>query len=309
MTDFSGDIRDARALAGQAGVGDYWELLKPRVMSLVVFTAAAGAIVAPSEVHWMKAVVAIVCIAIGAGASGALNQWYDADIDAIMARTAGRPIPAGRVSRDAALEFGMVLSVFSVLSMAVMVGYLAAALLAFTIFFYAVIYTMGLKRWTAQNIVIGGAAGALPPVIAWAAVTGSVDVYPVLLFLLIFLWTPAHFWALALVKNEDYARAKVPMLPVVAGAAATKAQILIYAVLTAAAAMAPFAMGYAGPAYGAVAAASSLGFAGLALRLWRTQSAGAAERRWAMRLFAFSIGYLFLLFLTLGLESLLGGAP
>jgi protoheme IX farnesyltransferase len=290
----------------EAGIGDYWALLKPRVMSLVVFTAVVGLILAPGDLHWVKGVVAILCIAIGAGASGALNQWYDADIDAVMARTAGRPVPAGRISPDAALEFGMVLSFLSVGAMAVLVSYVAAGLLAFTIFFYAVVYTMWLKRTTAQNIVIGGASGALPPVIAWSAVTGTVDLYPMILFAIIFLWTPAHFWALALVKNDDYTRAKVPMLPVVAGARATKRQIVLYAVLTAAAAIAPFVLGYAGVAYATVAGVLSMGFVALSIRLWRT--ADGAERKPALQLFAYSIAFLFAVFFMAGLERLvLGG--
>lgn len=307
MTEAAFDHVETRSRPVEAGIGDYWALLKPRVMSLVVFTALVGLILAPGDLHWIKGVVAILCIAIGAGASGALNQWYDADIDAVMARTAGRPVPAGRIGPNAALEFGMVLSFFSVAAMAVLVGYLPAALLAFTIFFYAVVYTMWLKRWTAQNIVIGGASGALPPVIAWSAVTGTVDLYPMILFAIIFLWTPAHFWALALVKNEDYARAKVPMMPVVAGARSTKRQIVLYAVLTAAAAMAPFALGFAGVAYATVAGVLSLGFVMLSLRLWRT--AEGEERKPALQLFAFSIAYLFALFFMAGLERLIvGGA-
>jgi protoheme IX farnesyltransferase len=308
LTDATLDARnDAAPRHQEAGIGDYWALLKPRVMSLVVFTALVGLILAPGDLHWVKGVVAILCIAIGAGASGALNQWYDADIDAVMARTAGRPVPAGRISPDAALEFGMVLSFFSVAAMAVLVGYVPAALLAFTIFFYAVVYTMWLKRWTAQNIVIGGASGALPPVIAWSAVTGTVDLYPMILFAIIFLWTPAHFWALALVKNEDYTRAKVPMLPVVAGAKATKRQIVVYAVLTAAAAIAPFALGFAGVAYATVAVVLSLGFVALSVRLWRTVE--GSERKPALQLFAYSIAYLFALFFMAGLERLIvGGA-
>jgi heme o synthase len=305
LTDAALERLPAQAQPFEAGLGDYWALLKPRVMSLVVFTALVGLILAPGELHWVKSLVAILCIAIGAGASGALNQWYDADIDAVMARTAGRPVPAGRISPDAALEFGMVLSLFSVGAMAVLVGYVPAALLAFTIFFYAVVYTMWLKRWTTQNIVIGGASGALPPVIAWSAVTGTVDLYPMILFAIIFLWTPAHFWALALVKNEDYTLAKVPMLPVVAGAKATKRQIVAYAVLTAVAAMAPYALNFAGPAYATVAGVLSLGFVILSIRLWRTGE--ERQRKPALQLFAFSIAYLFALFFTLGFERLIMG--
>jgi heme o synthase len=306
LTDATFDAARGQTQPLEAGLGDYWALLKPRVMSLVIFTAVVGLILAPGDLHWIKGVVAIVCIAIGAGASGALNQWYDADIDAIMARTAGRPVPSGRVSAQAALEFGVILSVLSVAAMGVLVSYVAAGLLAFTIFFYAVVYTMWLKRSTVQNIVIGGAAGALPPVIAWSAVTGSVDLYPAILFAIIFLWTPAHFWALALVKNDDYARAKVPMLPVVAGPKATKRQIVLYAVLTAAVAMAPSGLGYAGAAFALVAGALSLAFVALAIRLWTCEA--AQERRAALQLFAYSIAYLFVLFLTLAVERLILGA-
>lgn len=305
MTDAALVTNTRTTESPNASLRDYWELLKPRVMSLVVFTAVVGLILAPGELHWIKGCVAILCIAIGAGASGALNQWYDADIDAVMARTAARPVPSGRVGADAALEFGMVLSFFSVGTMAVLVGYVAAALLAFTIFFYAVVYTMWLKRTTAQNIVIGGAAGALPPVISWSAATGTVDLYPLILFAIIFLWTPAHFWALALVKNDDYSRANVPMLPVIAGAKTTKRQIMVYAVLTTIASLCPWALGFAGNASGVVAGVASLGLVALAIHLL-TSVGAEQERAAALRLFALSIAYLFVVFLTLGLERLLG---
>src|SRR5437868_4142432 len=200
-----------------AGVEDYVALLKPRVMSLVIFTALVGLLVAPGHIHPVIGFTALLCIAVGAGASGALNMWYDADIDAVMSRTAERPIPRGRITPGEAAGFGMTLAVGSVAVLGLLVSWLAAALLAFTVFFYAVVYTMWLKRRTSQNIVIGGAAGALPPVIGWAAVTGNVSLEPVLLFLTIFCWTPPHFWALSLLRADEYARAKVPMLPVVAG--------------------------------------------------------------------------------------------
>lgn len=212
----------------EAGVRDYLALLKPRVMSLVVFTAMVGYFLAPGDHHPVLAITSILCIAIGGGASGALNMWYEGDIDALMTRTANRPIPRGRITRPEALTFGIVLAFFSVMTLGILVNWLAGALLAFTIFFYVVIYTIGLKRWTAQNIVIGGAAGALPPVVAWAAASGSLSMEPILLFLIIFFWTPPHFWALALFRNDDYTRAGVPMLPVVAGPDATRLQILLY---------------------------------------------------------------------------------
>src|SRR5437868_11051135 len=210
---------------------DYFQLMKPRVMSLVVFTALTGLLAARTPIHPLLGAVAVFCIAVGAGASGALNMWYDADIDAKMRRTRGRPVPAGRVQGADALALGIVLSIFSVMLMGMALNWLAAGLLAFTIFFYAVVYTMWLKRWTAQNIVIGGLAGARPPVIAWAAATGSLSVEPILLFLIIFFWTPPHFWALALFRSDDYARAGVPMLPVVAGPDATRLQILLYTIV------------------------------------------------------------------------------
>src|SRR5581483_10591715 len=218
----------ARVEPSIAGAGDYFELMKPRVMSLVVFTALVGLYIAPGHIHPVIAGAALLCIAVGAGAAGALNMWYDADIDARMARTAGRPIPRGAIAAGDAAAFGMTLAGFSIVTLGVLINWFAAALLAFTIFFYVVIYTMWLKRSTPQNIVIGGAAGALPPMIGWAAATGSLSIEPVVLFLIIFFWTPPHFWALSLYRSEDYARAGVPMLPVVAGAAATRRQILVY---------------------------------------------------------------------------------
>jgi protoheme IX farnesyltransferase len=286
----------------EAEVADFIALLKPRVMSLVVFTALVGIVLAPGHVHPVIALTSLICIAAGAGASGALNMWYDRDIDALMVRTAGRPIPQGRVSPQEALAFGMVLAFFSVVTLGILVDWFAAALLAFTIFFYVVIYTMWLKRSTAQNIVIGGAAGALPPVVGWVAASGSLSVLPLLLFLIIFLWTPPHFWALALFRADDYARARVPMLPVVAGAAATRLQILLYALLLAVSAVAPWLLGYFGAAYGVVSVALSLALIAFAGGVYRRRE-GAEAVRAARRLFGFSILYLFALFATLLIEA------
>ncbi len=237
---------EPRAEPSLAGVGDYVALMKPRVMSLVVFTALVGLVVAPGHIHPVIGFVALLCIAIGAGASGALNMWYDADIDAVMTRTADRPIPAGRLRGGEALGFGMTLAVGSVVVLGLATNLLAAGLLAFTIFFYVAIYTMWLKRTTPQNIVIGGAAGALPPMIGWAAVTGGLALEPVVLFLIIFFWTPPHFWALSLYRCQDYARAGIPMLPVVAGAEETRRQILYYTLILAPLGVAPWLLGYAG---------------------------------------------------------------
>jgi protoheme IX farnesyltransferase len=287
-----------------ADVEDYIALLKPRVMSLVVFTALVGIMVAPGHVHPVIGFTALLCIAIGAGASGALNMWYDADIDAVMTRTAKRPIPAGRVEPGEALAFGVTLAVFSVAVLGVLVSWVAAALLAFTIFFYVFVYTIWLKRWTPQNIVIGGAAGAFPPVVGWAAVTGDVTLAPVLMFLIIFLWTPPHFWALSLLKCDDYARAGVPMLPVVAGPDATRRQIFAYTMLLAPAGLAPWLMGYAGLVYGAVALACGLGMLHLAWRVYRDRSGPAAVTA-ARKLFAFSLLYVFALFAALLADNLL----
>ncbi|MEI7804691.1 MAG: heme o synthase [Hyphomicrobiales bacterium] len=287
-----------------AGVGDYLALMKPRVMSLVVFTALVGLAIAPVHVHPVIGFTALLCIAVGAGASGALNMWYDADIDAKMTRTARRPIPAGRVLPGEALAFGLTLSVFAVVVLGLLVNLVAAGLLAFTIFFYAVVYTMWLKRSTPQNIVIGGAAGAFPPVIGWAAATGSISLEPCLLFLIIFFWTPPHFWALSLYRTEDYARAGIPMLPVVAGDAATRRQILLYTLVLVPLGLAPWALGYAGVLYGVTALVTGAIMLILAIQV-------RAERRPAERasrhLFAFSILYLFLLFAVLLAERGWGG--
>jgi heme o synthase len=278
-----------------AGVGDYIGLMKPRVMSLVVFTAFVGLMIAPGHLHPVIATTALLCIAVGAGAAGALNMWYDADIDMRMERTAKRPIPVGRVAPGEALAFGLTLASFSVVVLGLLVNVVAGALLAATIGFYVLVYTMWLKRRTPQNIVIGGAAGALPPVIGWAAVTGSVAVEPILLFLIIFFWTPPHFWALSLYRTEDYARAGVPMLPVVVGETETRRQILLYSLLLAPLGTAPWLLGFAGPVYGLAAVATGAMMVALALRLRRERDGHTASKQ----MFAFSILYLFLLFAML----------
>src|SRR6516165_1591067 len=275
-------------------------LMKPRVMSLAVFTAFVGLAIAPGHLDPLLAFVAIGTIAAGAGAAGVLNMWCDADIDAVMARTARRPIPRGEISRAEALVFGLILSCSAVAILAVALNSKAAALLAFAIFFYVVVYTMWLKRQTPQNIVIGGAAGALPPVIGWAAATGVIGLEPLILFLIIFLWTPPHFWALALNRGDEYARAGVPMLPVVAGRAATTRQILIYSALLAPISVLPCLVGFAGPVYGATAVVCGGIFVALAFQLHRSSK---VDRKAAHRLFAFSIAYLFLLFAALLIGS------
>ncbi|PTW62264.1 protoheme IX farnesyltransferase [Breoghania corrubedonensis] len=288
---------------GTGSVGDYFALLKPRVMSLVIFTALVGIVLAPGGLHPVLAGTALLCIAIGAGASGALNMWYDADIDRVMTRTAKRPVPAGRVTGDEAFAFGMTLACGSVLMIGLAVNLLAAGLLAFTIFFYVVVYTMWLKRSTPQNIVIGGAAGALPPVIGWAAVTGSVSLESIVLFLIIFMWTPPHFWALALFKSADYEAAGVPMLPVVRGAQSTRNHILVYSLLLAPVGLTPTLIGLAGPVYGVAAMALGAVFVWLAVDVWRRREGPLATRA-AVRLFLFSIFYLFALFALLLAERL-----
>jgi len=287
-----------------ASVSDYIALLKPRVMSLVVFTALVGLAVAPGHLNPVTAFTALLCIAVGAGASGALNMWYDADIDAVMTRTSRRPVPMGRVKPGEALAFGATLAGFSVVTLGLLVNWLAGALLAFTIFFYAVVYTMWLKRSTAQNIVIGGAAGAFPPMIGWAAVTGSLSVEPVLLFLIIFFWTPPHFWALSLYRTQDYARAGVPMLPVVAGEVSTRWQILLYTLLLVPLGIAPWALGFAGLLYGTVACVTGAIMLLLAVQVLFERS---PSERACRNLFAFSILYLFLLFAVLLVERGWGG--
>ena len=295
----------ARVEPSIAGVGDYIKLMKPRVMSLVVFTAFVGLVLAPVHMHPVIAFTALLCIAVGAGAAGALNMWYDADIDARMARTAGRPIPAGRLARGEALAFGLTLAGFSVVVLGLLVNVLAAILLAVTIGFYVGIYTVWLKRLTPQNIVIGGAAGALPPVIGWTAATGGIAVEPFVLFLIVFLWTPPHFWALSLYRADDYARAGVPMLPVVAGAAETRRQILYYTVVLAPVAVAPWLLGYAGALYGVAAVLAGAALIGLAVRV-RGEAHGHAASK---QMFGFSILYLFLLFAMLLVDRMAAGWP
>jgi protoheme IX farnesyltransferase len=293
----------------EAGFGDFVQLLKPRVMSLVVFTAMVGLIVAPVPVHPFVGFAAILFIALGGGASGALNMWYDADIDRVMRRTSGRPIPAGRVSGGEALGFGLALSLLSCLMLGLAANWFAAAFLAFTIFFYAVIYTIWLKRLTPQNIVIGGAAGAFPPMIGWACATGGVNVESLLMFALIFMWTPPHFWALALFTKDDYSRAGVPMLTVTHGRPATRRHILIYTL-----ALAPFALALGvssigGPAYLAVAVVLNAWFIRGAIRIARRAEAEAEADRYRTEkaFFGFSLAYLFLHFGALLVEDTLRG--
>jgi len=298
---------DAQGEASRIGkvpepsVGEFVELMKPRVMSLVVFTALTGMLAAPGSIHPVIGVIALLAIAIGAGASGALNMWYDADIDARMARTAARPIPRGRVTGGEALTFGSILAVLSVLTLGVLVNWTAGALLALTIAFYIFVYTMWLKRRTPQNIVIGGAAGAFPPMIGWAAVTGSVSVESVLMFLIIFMWTPPHFWALALYRCRDYERAGVPMLPVVAGAQETRRQIWLYSLILVPLAITPVLIGLAGIVYGVVSAVLGAVFLYLAWKVRRITEGREADQA-ARQLFVFSILYLFLLFAVLLVE-------
>jgi heme o synthase len=277
-------------------LSDFLALMKPRVMLLAVFTALVGLMTAPGKIDPVLDFIAILAIAAGAGAAGILNMWYDADIDALMTRTARRPIPLGRVSRTEALSFGLVLAVGAVAALGFALNPKAAALLAFAIFFYVAVYTAWLKRSTPQNIVIGGAAGALPPVIGWAAATGDVGVEPLILFLIVFLWTPPHFWALALTRVDEYAGAGVPMLPVVAGRSATAKQILVYSVLLLPVSILPWALGFAGGVYGVVAAPGGAIFVALAARVRRSRG---VDQHAAHRLFAFSILYLFLLFAAL----------
>ncbi|MGZ9409470.1 MAG: heme o synthase [Methylocystis sp.] len=285
-----------------ASPSDYFALLKPRVMSLVVFTALAGLLLAPTPPHPLIGFASLLAIAVGAGASGALNMWYDADVDALMTRTRKRPIPAGRLDPEAALGFGLVLATLSVFTLGYVANWFAAALLAFTIFFYVVIYTMLLKRWTPMNIVIGGAAGALPPMVGYAAATGEINLASVVLFAIIFMWTPPHFWSLALLRSEDYARAGVPMLPNVAGEDRTRLEILIYALALAPLGVAPWLMGFASLAYGLVSIGCGIALVAVAAMVFRRRE-GDAARLAARRMFLFSILYLFLLFLVLVVEQ------
>ena len=298
-----GRVRNPAPVRTRGGVVDHLVLLKPRVMSLVVFTGFVGLVVAPGHLHPVLAAVAVLCIAVGAGAAGAINMWYDRDIDAVMRRTAMRPVPAGRMMPGEALGFGVVLAVGAVAVMGLAVNWVAAQLLALTIAFYVFVYTIWLKRKTPQNIVIGGAAGALPPLIGWAAVTGDVGWGAVALFAIIFFWTPPHFWALSLYKADEYAAAGVPMLPVVAGARETKRQMLLYTLMLWPATLMPWLLGIAGPYYAVGASGLSLLFTGAAIRVWRDDS-----ERSARQMFAFSLVYLFLIFSVLLLDRIGGGA-
>ena len=291
---FTGSIGST---AAPARVRDYVDLLKPRVMSLVVFTGLVGVVIAPAHIHPFTAALAVLAIALGSGAAGAINRWYERDLDALMARTRNRPLPAGRVAPDDALGLGVLLSIFSVLLMAVATNLVAAALLTAAILFYVFVYTIWLKRRTPQNIVIGGAAGAFPPMIGWAAVTGDISLLPVLLFAIIFMWTPPHFWALALWRNPDYTKAGVPMMPVVAGMESTKRQMLLYTLTLPFVALAPVYLGVAGWVYGAV---SILLNAGFIYHAWRVLE--STDMIWPKRMFAFSLLYLFLHFVVLMID-------
>jgi protoheme IX farnesyltransferase len=286
----------SQTIEGLASAKDLFALTKPRVMSLVIFTALCGLLAAPGSIHPVIGFTAILAISLGAGASAALNQWYESDIDSVMKRTQGRPLPAGRMDRETALHFGIGLSVFSVLLMGVAVNWFSAAFLAFSIFFYAVVYTIWLKRSTPQNIVIGGAAGAFPPAIGWAAVTGDVTMMPLLLFAIIFFWTPPHFWALALFMNSDYSKAGIPMMPVVAGRQSTRRQIFGYSLVLAATAIAPLALGLADMIYGVAAIGLSMIFCALAWQVACSKTSRPDDMLAERRLFKFSIFYLFALF-------------
>ena len=315
MTDMS--VNDAPG-GYEASIGDYFALMKPRVMSLVIFTGLVGMLAAPAAVHPVVGFAAILCISIGAGASGALNMWWESDIDGKMGRTKGRPIPSGRVTRDEALGIGLGLSVLSVAMLAVFANPLSALLLAGTIAFYGGFYTMWLKRRTPQNIVIGGAAGAIPPVIGWTVATGSIAIEPLLMFAIILLWTPPHFWALALYKTGDYGKVGIPMMPNVKGPKSTRNQIMAYSVLLAVIAIAPIFTGLAGNLYAAFAVLLNIGFLALALKVWTSRAGETAEAsdeaslyevksgdRAARNLFAYSIIYLFATFGVLAAEGLL----
>jgi protoheme IX farnesyltransferase len=302
--DVALETSGARPLHAEAGVGDFVALLKPRVMSLVVFTGFAGMVAAPGHIHPLLAAIAVLCIAVGAGAAGAINMWYDRDIDALMTRTRDRPIPAGRMDPSETLAFGVVLSIGSVLTMALAVNFAAAALLALSIGFYVFVYTMWLKRRTPQNIVIGGAAGAFPPMIGWSAVTGDVGLASIALFLIIFMWTPPHFWALALFRAGEYARAGVPMLPVVAGTRATKLHILAYSALLVPVGTLPSFLGVTGLVYAATSVVLGLVFLAGAVAVWRDDGDRAAKA-----LFGYTIIYLFLLFALVMIDHVPAPVP
>jgi protoheme IX farnesyltransferase len=310
MTEQAAMLAPAAVAAPEAALRDWFVLLKPRVLTLVVFTGVIGLLVAPGHLHPVLAFTAVLCITIAAGAAGAINMWYDRDIDALMRRTRGRPVPAGRIAPDAALAYGVTLAIGSVVVMGLATNLVAAALLAASIAFYVFVYTMWLKRRTPQNIVIGGAAGAFPPLIGWAAVTGSVGVVPLILFLVIFLWTPPHFWSLALWANADYARVGVPMLPVVAGAKETRKQIMIYTLLLLAGSLLPWAVGFSGPVYGLSALALGLGFVWSVWRVLRDRQdetgVSLTNDAPAKAAFKYSILYLFVLFAALAVDRLVG---
>ncbi|MBM3597110.1 MAG: protoheme IX farnesyltransferase [Alphaproteobacteria bacterium] len=291
-----------------ASVGDYVQLLKPRVMSLVVFTGVAGLVLAPGHIHPVLAVVAVLCIAVGAGASGAINMWYDRDIDAVMSRTRGRPLPTGRMAPGEALGFGAVLAAGAIMVMGLAVNWAAAALLSLTIAFYVFVYTMWLKRRTPQNIVIGGAAGAFPPMIGWAAVTGDISLVSLALFAIIFMWTPPHFWALSLYRSEDYERAGVPMMPVVAGRRETQCQILLYSALLVPVTLLPWWLGAVGTAYAVGTLLLGAVLVMLAVRVYRDHEGSGGDRA-AKALFAYSILYLFVVFALLMVDRALGFGP
>lgn len=288
-------------------ISDYFLLLKPKVMSLVVFTGFAGMWIAPGfhQLHPFLAFIAMLCLAVGAGAAGAINMWFDRDIDAVMHRTRFRPLPMGRVRPEEALSFGIILSLASVVMMGLALNWLAAALLAAANLFYVFIYTIWLKRLTPQNIVIGGAAGAFPPMIGWAAVTGDITMYPVILFLIIFFWTPPHFWSLALFMKSDYGAAGIPMLPNVSGQRVTRNQIFGYSFVLAAIAMAPWYLGMTGAVYGVTTVALNLVFLGLAFAVWRSETTEAQMMKAEKRLFAYSVLYLFILFAALAFDRML----
>jgi protoheme IX farnesyltransferase len=301
MSDRESRFNDAGVRLAGAAAADFFALLKPRVMALAVFTAFVGLVAAPGVINPVVAVTAIFAIALGAGAAGALNMWYDADIDAVMSRTSRRPIPSGRILPGEALGFGLLLSLLSVFTLGALAGWLAASLLAFTIFFYVVVYTMWLKRSTAQNIVIGGAAGALPPVIGWAAAAGSVGIESLILFLIIFFWTPPHFWALALFKAGDYDAAGIPMMPNVAGEESTRRQIFAYTLVVAPVGVAPWLVGFASGIYGIASMAFGAGFVWHA---WKALAGADAKMATAKALFAYSIVYLFAIFAMLLADSI-----
>jgi heme o synthase len=303
---FIGETSGAPRIAAisAASPRDYIALLKPRVMSLVIFTALTGLLLAPQHVNIVIGFASLLAIAAAAGAAGALNMWYDSDIDALMRRTCRRPIPTGKITGREALAFGLTLAIFAVLTLALVANLFAAGLLAFTIFFYVVIYTMWLKRSTPQNIVIGGAAGALPPIVGYVAATGQVSLAALVLFALIFVWTPPHFWALALVRSDEYGRAGVPMLPNVKGADRTRLEILIYSFVLAAIGVLPFILGFASLVYGCLGVVLGAAFIGFAVRVYRVRD-GDIANKCAMRLFGFSILYLFLLFAELMSERLI----